>query len=126
MAQKQGNAIQVLSSYAISLEQSLLHWTFAIFGASVGLLQGTYHAAQRLQPHFTSTAGAKQLIYGVNHPEREHLSVTDLIKSWIPGYTSTGHKASESPTPLCGARVPTIGLKDVDDLQLGHHTRCHG
>ena len=101
---KQNNPIQVLSSYAVGLEQALLHWTFAIFGASVGLLQGTYHAAQRLQPHFTSTKGAKQLIYGVNHPEREQLSVTDLIKSWIPGYNSRGQKASESP-PHCVARA---------------------
>ena len=99
MAEKQGGIVQVVSSYAMSLEQTLFHWTYAIFGASMGFLQGGLQATHRLKPHFTSTHGLKELIVGSNHVHEPQAqgSITDLLKSWIPNFSSTKSKTSAPP-----------------------------
>lgn len=118
MVEKGQGVFSSLTQYAVSIEQKLLHYTFAWVGTLEGVLLGSYKGARSLQPHFTSTEGFKELLYGSRHKhEMQHQSITDLLKSWIPNFSSSKQrdvKRSESPSPSC-----CPGLKDRLKLQAG-------
>lgn len=101
MTAKGQDLITTVTQTFFSVEQRLLHFTYACIGASIGFLQGSFHGAQRLQPHFASTDGFKELVCGSEHPERKSQSVSDLLKSWIPNFSSQKQdvKTSERASP---------------------------
>ena len=112
VSQKGQGVYSTLTQYVYSFEQKLLHFTFSWAGALEGVLLGSYKGARSLQPHFTSTEGFKDLLYGSRHKaERQHMSVTDLLKSWIPNFSSTKQRdvqrsASRSPILLSRIKGP--------------------
>ena len=97
----QGTLTQRITQTAYELEQQLVHFTLGWVGALEGILRGSYKGARSLQPHLTSTEGFKTLLYGERHKaEMQHMSITDLIKSWIPNFSSSKQQRSESPGPI--------------------------
>jgi hypothetical protein len=92
-----GDVLSTMAGYVLCLEQHLLAITFTLLGASAGILTGSIKATKQLQPNFTSTGGFRELIYGSAHKdEKDRLSVSDLLKSWVPGFQHKSASVKQS------------------------------
>lgn len=85
------DVMAVVSEYFLTFEQKLLSVTYALLGASVGLISGVSIATHKLQHNFSSPDGLKELWLGSDHKggEKDTRSFYDLLKSWMPGYNGS-------------------------------------
>lgn len=96
-----GGVLTHVSEYLLNLEQHLLAITYMLIGASAGLLTGSVSATKKLKNNFTSTDGLRDLIYGSEHrDEKDRRSVSDLLKSWVPGFQMSSAPVKQSKSLL--------------------------